>query len=74
MDLSGKTAFVTGSSGGIGLAIAWQLANCGCQLMLHSIGSYEMDDKALSEIHSSGNTRGGAINTWTLIRACDINL
>lgn len=33
-DLKGKTAFVSGSTSGIGKAIAFQLARCGCNLVL----------------------------------------
>ena len=35
--LKGKTALVTGSSGGIGLAIAQELATAGCNVMLHGL-------------------------------------
>lgn len=36
-DISGKTAFVTGSSRGIGLTLAGGLARSGCQVVLHGL-------------------------------------
>lgn len=36
IDLSGKTAVITGSSSGIGLGIAWQLARAGANVILNS--------------------------------------
>jgi NAD(P)-dependent dehydrogenase (short-subunit alcohol dehydrogenase family) len=35
IDLSGKTAVVTGSTGGIGLAIARGLADCGTTVVVN---------------------------------------
>ncbi|HVJ52088.1 MAG TPA: 3-hydroxybutyrate dehydrogenase [Aliidongia sp.] len=35
--LTGRTALVTGSTGGLGLAIAGALAEAGCQIMLHGL-------------------------------------
>ncbi len=46
MSLQGKTAFITGSTSGIGLGIAWQMARQGIHLMLNGFG--ELDEiKAL---------------------------
>ena len=39
MDLSGKTALVTGSSSGIGAAIAKELAGLGAQVAVHYRGT-----------------------------------
>lgn len=41
LNLSGKTALITGSSGGLGLAIATGLARAGCNIMLHGIERVE---------------------------------
>ena len=40
-ELSGKRALVTGSSGGLGLAMASALARAGCDVMLHGIEANE---------------------------------
>jgi 3-hydroxybutyrate dehydrogenase len=39
LNLSGKTALITGSTGGLGFAIATGLARSGCNVMLHGIES-----------------------------------
>ena len=36
IDLSGKTAVITGSNSGIGLGIAWALARAGADVVLNS--------------------------------------
>ncbi|MBF8780402.1 3-hydroxybutyrate dehydrogenase [Pseudomonas fulva] len=41
MDLSGKTAVVTGSTSGIGLGIAQALARCGANLVLNGFGDVQ---------------------------------
>lgn len=41
MSARGKTALVTGSSGGLGLAIAEGLARAGCNIVLHGLGAPE---------------------------------
>ena len=38
MSLEGKAALVTGSTGGIGLAIAQAFAAAGCRVMLNGLG------------------------------------
>ena len=47
-DLSGRTAFVTGSSHGVGRAIAVALARSGANLVLHGLASDERATKSLS--------------------------
>ncbi|HEX4024775.1 MAG TPA: SDR family oxidoreductase [Steroidobacteraceae bacterium] len=37
MSLTGKSALITGSSGGLGLAMAQGLARCGCNIVLHGL-------------------------------------
>ena len=53
-DLSGKTALVTGSSRGIGAAIALGLAEAGADLAVHYAGSRVMAEAISEEIRSMG--------------------
>jgi 3-hydroxybutyrate dehydrogenase len=48
VDLSGKTAIITGSNSGIGLGIAWELARNGADVVLNSFTDAE-EDHALAE-------------------------
>ena len=50
--MKGKTAFVTGSSRGIGKAIAVALAECGCDVIINYQHSEESAAKAQKEIES----------------------
>ncbi|HIF76606.1 MAG TPA: 3-hydroxybutyrate dehydrogenase [Sulfitobacter sp.] len=43
IDLSGKTAVITGSNSGIGLGIAWELARAGADIVLNSFTDDEAD-------------------------------
>ncbi|KRM95790.1 3-oxoacyl-[acyl-carrier-protein] reductase [Liquorilactobacillus aquaticus DSM 21051] len=52
MDLKGKTAFITGSSRGIGAAIALQFAKEGCNVILN--GRKNVSDKLIKEIEALG--------------------
>lgn len=53
-DLSGRTALVTGSSRGIGRAIALGLADAGCNVIIHSVGSSRKADEAVQEVMNKG--------------------
>ena len=53
-DLSGKTALVTGSSRGIGKAIAFQLARSGAHVIFHGIQMSEALEKAAAEAKAEG--------------------
>ena len=48
MQLSGKTAVITGSNSGIGLGIAWELARAGADVVLNSFTDRE-EDHALAD-------------------------
>lgn len=52
--LVGKTALVTGSTGGIGLEIARQLAEAGCGLMLNGIDAPAVVEAAIADLTNSG--------------------
>ena len=54
MRLQGKAALVTGSSSGIGKAIALKLAKEGCDLVIHGRKPSEHLDSVASEIESMG--------------------
>jgi 3-hydroxybutyrate dehydrogenase len=59
MSLSGKTAIVTGSTSGIGLAIARALANEGANVMLNGFGDTAAIAKVKAEI---GVANGGRVD------------
>ncbi len=52
--LDGKTALVTGSTRGIGLNIALQLAKVGCKLMLNGIDDSSAVESAMAELRVAG--------------------
>lgn len=54
--LKGKAALVTGSSGGIGLAIAQELAAAGCNVILHGLESQSVVAQELALLRSRGVT------------------
>ncbi len=53
-DLRGKTALVTGSVQGIGLAVAKSLAAAGARVALHGLANQEDIDAALAEVREAG--------------------
>ncbi|WP_148255393.1 SDR family oxidoreductase [Aidingimonas lacisalsi] len=52
-DLTGKTALVTGSSGGLGFAMAQGLAEAGAEVILHGRNQAKLDE-AVSELRDAG--------------------
>lgn len=54
--LKGKAALVTGSSGGIGLAIAQELAAAGCHVVLHGLEDENVVVEQLAALRSHGVT------------------
>ncbi len=52
--LKDKIALVTGSTSGIGLAVANILANAGCKLMLNGLGTPEQIDAARAQVAKHG--------------------
>ena len=64
LQLTGKTAVVTGSTAGIGLAIASLLAQEGAMVIVNG-RTQERVDEAVERISVSGNTRGVAADLAT---------
>lgn len=54
MDFKGKTALITGSSRGIGRAIALKLASLGAGIGVHCVSKMELAQKLCEEINSAG--------------------
>lgn len=52
-DLSGKTAIVTGSTSGIGLAVATELAHAGANVMINGFGERAVIGKVLETLAAS---------------------
>ncbi len=56
-DLTGKTALVTGSTSGIGLAIATELANAGADVMLNGFGEAKEIEQIRARIAKSSGRK-----------------
>lgn len=56
MSLQGKTAVVTGSTSGIGLGIAWELARAGADVVLNSFTDRDEDHALAAEIAQETGT------------------
>ncbi len=54
-DLSGKTALVTGSVQGIGLAIAEELAKAGARIAVHGIAGDAQIEEVCDRLHKAGS-------------------
>ncbi|MEC8783220.1 MAG: SDR family oxidoreductase, partial [Planctomycetota bacterium] len=55
MDFSGKTILVTGSTQGVGRAVAEHLANLGANLILHGLNEDASAREAVSRCQEAGN-------------------
>lgn len=53
-DLSGKTALVTGSVQGIGLAIAEELAKAGARIAVHGLAGDQQIEEVCDRLHKAG--------------------
>ena len=72
MDLSGKSAVVTGSTSGIGLAIATELARAGASVMINGLGTPDAlasKAKALSE-ETGAEVQGAGRTCSSPTRCC----
>ncbi|MBL6428842.1 MULTISPECIES: 3-hydroxybutyrate dehydrogenase [Maritimibacter] len=53
--LNGKTALITGSTSGIGLGIALELARAGARVALHSLPGDKAADEAVKQVQAAGS-------------------
>ncbi len=57
INLTGKTAVITGSNSGIGLGVAWELAKAGADVVLNSFTDREEDHAIADEIAAATGTK-----------------
>ena len=57
INLTGKTAVITGSNSGIGLGVAWELAKAGADVVLNSFTDREEDHAIADEIAVATGTK-----------------
>jgi NAD(P)-dependent dehydrogenase (short-subunit alcohol dehydrogenase family) len=72
IDLSGKTALVTGSTSGIGHAIAKGFAEAGADVLINGRTQSRVDE-AIAKLSSAGNVRGIAADVSTA-EGCEVLL
>ena len=68
LDFSGKTVLVTGSTQGVGRAVAEHLANLGANLILHGLNEDASAREAVSRCQEAGNPVHLAVS-YTHLRA-----
>ena len=78
MELSGKTALVTGASRGIGAAMALRLARTGAHVAVNYAGSRDAAEALVAEIEGAGGKAfavqadvGTMAGVETMLAACD---
>ncbi|KAI8650134.1 hypothetical protein NCS56_01465300 [Fusarium sp. Ph1] len=64
-DLSGKTAIATGSNTGLGLEIARQLLDLGCQVII-AVRDEAKGERARQELSNGRNLPSGFVEVWKL--------
>jgi NAD(P)-dependent dehydrogenase (short-subunit alcohol dehydrogenase family) len=69
--LKGKRALVTGSSRGIGRAIAVELASCGAEVIVHCASSVSSAKTTLDLIHEAGGKATALAANLCSIEECD---
>lgn len=69
-DLSGRTALVTGSSRGIGRAVALGLATCGADVMVHCAARHAEAEAVAQEIAATGRRSAAIIADISTPAAC----
>ncbi|KAK6957466.1 hypothetical protein Daesc_000252 [Daldinia eschscholtzii] len=65
VDLSGKTAIITGANGGIGLEVARQLLDLGCRVIL-TVRDERKGQTARQELLNGRNLASGFVQVWKL--------